>query len=116
MSKRSTIKRITTASRTLKFLREQARFSIRAAAKAAGIGDGVINHLEHGRIDIHPHHLEKLLRAYGVTHQTFEMYASGAVAMPQNLRFECIEIIKAMQLEQLRTAHPVLVSLSNSQK
>ena|ERR1700683_362827 len=113
MPKRSKIKRVTKGSRTLKLLREQANLSVRAASRISGIGDGVINHLEHGRIDIHSHHLEKLLPAYGVTFQTFEMFASGGVALPQNIRFECLEIVKAMPLEQLRIAHPVLLSLSS---
>jgi transcriptional regulator with XRE-family HTH domain len=112
MSKRSNEKRITMGSRTLKFLREQAKLSVRAASRASGVGDGVINHLENGRMNIHPFHLEKLLPAYGVTVQTYEMFASGQVPMPQNLRFECIEIIKTMSFEKLRTAHPVLLSLS----
>lgn len=113
MPKRSQIKRMSTATRTLKFLREQASLSVRAAAKESGIGDGVINHLEHGRIEIAQHHLDALLKAYRVTEQTYQMFASGQVPLPQNLRFECFEIIRSMTIEQLRTAHPVLSSLSN---
>ena len=113
MSKRSDIKRITNASRALKFLRQQARRSTRGAAAVSGIGDGVINHLEHGRIGVHQHHLDALLKAYNATEQTYQMFASGSVALPQNLRAECLEIIQRMSLDQLRTAHPVLQSLSN---
>jgi transcriptional regulator with XRE-family HTH domain len=113
MSKRSNVKRISNGNRTLKFLREQAALSTRGAARASGLKDGVINHLEHGRIQIHQRHLDKLLPAYGTTQQTYEMFASGTVAMPQNMRAECIEIVRSMSQEQLRTAHPVLLSLSN---
>ena len=111
MSSRSQIKRITPASRTLKFLRVQAGLSTRGAARASGLKDGVINHLENGRIDIHGRHLEKLLSAYQTSAKTYEMFASGAVKLPSDLRKDCIEIVKQMSGEQLRTAHPVLASL-----
>lgn len=112
MSKRSQEKRITKSNRTLKFLREQAGLSFRAAAKASGMNMAIINHLENGRIQIHQRHLEKLLDAYNATMQTFQMFASGSVALPQDLRAECLEIIRELPSEQIRTAHPVLLSLS----
>jgi transcriptional regulator with XRE-family HTH domain len=97
----------------LRFLREQAGLSIRKAAAIAGIGDGVIAHLEQGRIDISDRHLERLLPAYKSTRDTYEMFVAGRVQLPENLRFECIEILKSMTAEQIRTAHPVLASLFN---
>ena len=113
MSKRSQQKRICAQTRVLKFLRERAGISVRNAARLSGVGDSVINHLENGRIDIHQRHLDRLLPAYGASMQTFEMFASGSVAMPQDVRADCLEIVKSLSLDQLRTAHPVLVSLSN---
>ena len=113
MSKRSNQKRMSNGARTLKFLREQAKLSFRGAAATSGLGEGVINHLEHGRIDIHPHHLEKLLKAYGATLQTYEMFACVNSLLPKDVRFECLEIIRVMSLDQLRTAYPVLASLAS---
>lgn len=113
MSKRSNQKRINTQTRVLKFLRQQAKLSIRKAARASGVGEGVINHLETGRIQIHSRHLEKLLPAYKVPMQTYEMFASGTVALPQDIRSECLEIVRGMSMDQLRTALPVLNSLHN---
>ena len=101
-------------SRTLQFLRQQAGLSTRGAAKASGLKDGIINHLEHGRVRVHPHHLEALLPAYGATRKTYEMFASGKVPLPQDLRKECLEIVQEMSPEQLQTAHPVLQSLSKN--
>lgn len=112
MSKRSNERRMTQGARTLKFLRQQAKLSYREAARRSGVGDGMINHLEHGRVRIHQKHLDQLLKVYGATQQTFEMFASGAVALPQDLRSDCIEIIRGMNLDQLKTAHPVLASLA----
>jgi transcriptional regulator with XRE-family HTH domain len=116
MSKSSQVRRITQASRALRFLREQAGLSIRAAAAASKIGDGVINHLEHGRIQIGDHHLEGLLPAYQATRQTFEMFASGSVAFPQNLEAECMALIRAMTQEQLRTIYPILQSIASQKQ
>ncbi|MBL7716605.1 MAG: helix-turn-helix transcriptional regulator [Bdellovibrionales bacterium] len=112
MSKRSNERRITQGARTLKFLRQQAKLSFRAAARVSGMGDGMINHLEHGRAQIHQKHLDQLLKAYGTTQQTYEMFVSGAVTLPQDLRTDCIEIIRGMSPEQLKTVHPVLASLA----
>lgn len=112
MSKRSNERRITQAARTLKFLRQQAKLSFRAAGRVSGLGDGMINHLENGRVQIHQKHLDQLLKAYGATQQTYEMFVSGAVALPQDLRSECTEIIRGMSLDQLKTVHPVLASLA----
>jgi hypothetical protein len=53
-----------------------------------------------------------LLKAYGSTVQTYQMFSSGGVALPQNIRAECIELLRSMTLDQLKTAHPVLLSLS----
>ena len=114
MSKKPVQKRTTIESRTLQFLRQQAGLSTRGAAKTSGIGDGIINHLEHGRVRVHPHHLEKLLPAYGTTLQTYEMFVSGKVALPIDLKKECIELVRSMSLDQLRTVHPVLQSISKN--
>lgn len=114
MSKRSQQKRVSPASRALKFLREQAGLSTRGAARASGLKDGVINHLEHGRISVHERHLEKLLPAYGATRKLFETFASGSIPFPTSLRGECLDLVRSMSAEQLQTVRPILVSLSTT--
>lgn len=113
MSKRSQIKRTTMEGRTLRFLREQAGMSLRKVSTLTNFSDSLIHHLETGRMDISNRHLEKLLPAYRTTPETFRMFASGSAAMPQNLRADCIEVLKRMSVEQLRTVQPVLLSLAN---
>lgn len=113
MSKRCNEKRITRGARVLRFLREQSGLSIRKAATLAAIGDSVLAHLETGRIEIHERHLARLIPAYRSTRETYEMFVTGKVQLPENLRFECIEILKSMSADQIRTAHPVLASLLN---
>lgn len=114
MSSRSQIKRISLGSRTLKFLRLQSGLSLRAASAISGTGASVINHLEHGRMEIRVRHLEQLLKSYGSTRQTYEMFTSGRVKLPVDLRADCIRIIEGMTLEQIQTLHPLLESLAKS--
>ncbi len=111
MSKRSNEKRITRGTRVLRFLREQSKLSLRIAARKAEMSMSLLAHIEQGRTGLLPHHIEKLVSVYGSTLQTYQMFESGRVALPQDLRVECLEIVRAMSLEQLRTAHPVLESL-----
>jgi transcriptional regulator with XRE-family HTH domain len=61
MSKRSDEKRVTKATRAIKFLRDQANMSLREAAQASGLNLSVIAHLETGRIGVGEKHLELLL-------------------------------------------------------
>lgn len=113
MSNRCNEKRITRASRAVKFLRMQSGMSLKVAAKASGLGFSVIAHLETGRIQVGAKHLNKLLPVYGATLQSFNMFADGTVALPQNLKSDCIELLEKMSSEQLRTALTILQSLSN---
>jgi len=112
MSNRCNEKRITRASRSIKFLREQAGMSLKVAAKASGLGFTVIAHLETGRIHVGEKHLAKLLPAYGATAHSFGLFSSGTVELPQNPKSDCIDVIQRMNQEQLRTALPVLLSLA----
>lgn len=113
MSKRSNEKRITRATKVIRFLREQARVSLRDAESLTQLSMSVISQIEHGRISVRDHHLEQLLPAYRCTRETYEMFLNGRAELPENLKFECIEIVKAMSPEQIRTAYPVLSSLLN---
>ena len=112
MSKRSNEKRITREVRVIKFLREQAKLSIRQAASRAGLSMSLVAHMEQGRTGITQASLNKLLSVYGSTYATFEMFTSGRVELPLDIRSECLELIKSMSLDQLKTAQPVLASLS----
>jgi len=77
---------------------------------------GIRSHLEQGRIDIKVHHLSKLLPVLGISKGVFDAFASGKTPVPKDLRRECLELIKAMSLTQLETAHGVLISLAGKQE
>jgi len=79
MSKRCNEKRITKASRTIKFLREQSGLSLKSASRKSGVGWSVIAHLETGRIVVGKKHLDLLLPVYGVPQKTFQMFAEGTL-------------------------------------
>ncbi len=111
MSKRSNKKQITKGARALRFMREQAKLSLRTAAEKTGLSMSLVAHLEQGRTGILPHHLEKLVSVYGSTIQNHLMFESGATSLPQDVRSECLEIVRSMSLEQLRIVHPVLITL-----
>lgn len=112
MSKRSNEKRITQATKVIRFLREQARVSLRDVEAITNLSMSVISQIEHGRIAVREHHLAQLLPAYRCTRETYDMFLNGRVELPENLRFECMELLKQMSVEQIRTAHPVLASLT----
>jgi transcriptional regulator with XRE-family HTH domain len=66
MSKRSQEKRTNIEAETIRFLRSQAKLSLREAERASGVGHGVIAHIEQGRIRLGKKHLEKLLPAFEI--------------------------------------------------
>jgi DNA-binding XRE family transcriptional regulator len=63
--RRSDSKIITRKVTVLKVMRESRKLSKRRAAVLAGVSDTSINHLEHGRLDLNPEIIQKLLIAYG---------------------------------------------------
>ncbi len=112
MSKRSAIKKMGNENQALRFFREQMKISQLEAARRSGLSGSMIAHLEQGRIDLKAHHLTKLLPVLGISRGVFDAFASGKTPVPKDLRRECLELIKAMSLTQLQTAHGVLISLA----
>jgi len=112
MSKRGNERRETIESKTIRFLRGQAKLSLRQAQLASGINSAVIAHIEQGRIVLGDRHLEKLLMAYSVGRLTFEMFTSGQITLPRDLARECAEMLKLLSEEQLLSIEPILKSMS----
>lgn len=112
MSKRSAERRITPESRTLRFLREQSKLSFRQASKISGLNVAIINHLENGRLATHQRHLDRLLPCYGVSMKTYEMFVLGSVALPEDVRRECVEVIKVLPSAQLHSVLQILRAMA----
>lgn len=112
MSKRSQQKLIKNGNRTLKFLREKAKLSMRKVGMMSGFNPSIINHLENGRLDIKPHHLKILLPIYGANLQIFQLFESGASPLPQDMKTDCKALIDTMNEEQLKMIYPVVRSVT----
>jgi len=94
----------------LKFMRESRHLSMRRAGDLLGTSDSTISHLENGRADLHPKNISMLLEAYGYTYDQFILMCSGKIELPQSMRRECIEIIKRLDEEKLKTVKTILQS------
>ena len=101
---------MTKEAMTLKFLRESRNLSMRQAGKYVGVSDSTISHLENGRADIRPELVVRLLNLYGRTYEDYLAMCAGKIELPQSLRRECIEIIKRLDDEKLRTVKTILMT------
>lgn len=116
LEKRKTKKRrcnhkvVTKEATVLKIMRESRNLSMRKAGALIGVSDSTISHLEHGRADLYPKIIVKLLEIYGYSYEQFISMSNGKVDLPQSLRSECLEIIKRLDEEKLRTVKTILQS------
>ena len=92
MSERSSIKKITKEARILKVLRENCSLSMREAALKAGLNSSTINHIENGRQDVLPRHIEALLPIYKVSLQSFKESLKTDLSMSAD-HSRCIDFI-----------------------
>ncbi|QDK42738.1 hypothetical protein DOM21_15020 [Bacteriovorax stolpii] len=95
---------------TLKFLRESRNLSMRRVGKLIGVSDSTISHLENGRADIRPELVMKLLNLYECTYEKYLAMCAGKIELPQSIRRECLEIIKRMDDDKLRTVKTILMT------
>jgi len=94
----------------LKFMRESRHLSMRRAGALLNLSDSTISHLENGRADLHPKITMKLLEAYGYSYDQFLNMINGKNELPQSIRRECIEILKRLDEEKLKTVKTILQS------
>lgn len=109
-TRRSDHKIMTKEAAVLKYLRESRKLSIRNAAKVVGLSDTKINHAENGRCDLNPHIILKLLNGYGHSYEEFMALVMGNKQMPSNTYAECVEILKRLNKEKLKTVKAILES------
>jgi transcriptional regulator with XRE-family HTH domain len=76
----------------------------------AGVSDTFINHLEHGRLDLNPEIIQKLLIAYGYSYEEFIKFKDPKNDLPEAIRHECLEIIRRLSFEKLKTVKAILQS------
>jgi len=93
----------TKEGRLLKYLRESRNLSVRKAGKILGVSESSVCHAENGRKDLTPKLIEQFLIAYGYERSEFDELLSGVRVMPENLRRECLEIVKRIEASKLKS-------------
>jgi len=108
--RRSDYKKQTKEGMVLKYMRQSRHLSMRGAAKIVGISEAQINHSENGRMDIKPDLVLKVVVAYDYSYQDFLDFLSGNKQAPEHLLSECIELLKRLKPEKLRSIKAILES------
>ena len=108
--RRSDTKMVTRDATVLKIMRESRKLSMRRAAVLVGVSDTFINHMENGRLDLNPEIIHKVILAYGYSYEEFVKHQDPNSELPEALRYECLEIIKRLSFEKLRTVKAILQS------
>lgn len=108
--RRSDTKIMTREATVLRVMRESRKLSMRRAAVLVGVSDTFVNHLENGRIDLKPEIIHKLLIAYGYSYEDFIKFKDPENDLPEAIRYECLQIIKRLSLEKLKTVKTILQS------
>ena len=108
--RRSDDKVITKEAGVLKYLRETRKLSLRKVGGIIGKSDTWVSHVEHGRIDLDPKKILILLNVYGHSYEYFLELVNGNRAMPSNTFAECMEIIKRLDKDKLKTVKAILES------
>ncbi len=83
---------------------------MRDVSKIIGMSPAVINHAENGRMDLGAEFVFKLLSIYGITFADFSEMCKGKLDIPEHMRSECINIIKRVSYEKLRSIKTILES------
>lgn len=107
-TRRCDLKIETKEGKLLKYLRESRNLSVRSVGRILGTSGSTICHVEHGRKDANQLLIEKLLEIYGYTFEDFKKMLRGEVLLPENLRDECIEIIKRLDSTKLKAVKAFL--------
>lgn len=111
--KRTEIKKPTLEAKILRFMRQSRKLSFRNAGKLIRVSGSLINHYEHGRMDLSQARIEQLCTLYGYSTQEFAEYQSGRAIPILNVKDECFALIERISEEKLRALHAVLLGFVN---
>ena len=73
-----------------------------------GISESTVSHSENGRRDLTKPIIACYLDVYGYSYEEFEKMLRGDIILPENMRGECIEIIKRLEPSKLRAVKAFL--------
>lgn len=108
--RRSDRKLVTKEALILKYMRESRHLSMRKAAKRIGVSEAQINHSENGRRDLRPEYILKVVTNLGYSYKDFLDFLNNKKDVPQHTLSECIEILKRLPAEKLKTVRTILES------
>jgi transcriptional regulator with XRE-family HTH domain len=107
-SRRCDLKVETKEGRLLKYLRESRNLSVRAVGRIMGVSESTVCHSENGRRDLNKKIIISFLNAYGYSYDDYEKMLQGDIVLPENIRGECIEIIKRLEPSKLKAVKAFL--------
>jgi transcriptional regulator with XRE-family HTH domain len=107
-SRRCDLKVETKEGRLLKYLRESRNLSVRAVGRIMGISESTVCHSENGRRDLNKKIIISFLDAYGYSYDEYEKMLQGDIVLPENIRGECIDIIKRLEPSKLKAVKAFL--------
>jgi len=104
--------RVTTKeSAVLKHLRESRKLSTRQVADKLNMSGSWVCHAENGRSDLKPKVILQFLKIYGYSYSEFMELVRGDRKVPRNYYAECLEILKRLDKEKIKTVRAILDSL-----
>ena len=108
--RRSDVKKMSKEALILRYMRESRHLSMRQAARLIKISEAQINHAENGRKDLRPDFILKLIQFYGYTYKDFLDFLQDKKEAPEHTLSECIEILKRLAPDKLRSIKTILQS------
>jgi len=108
--RRSDYKKMSKEALILKYMRESRGLSMRKAVKVVGVSEAQINHAENGRKDLSPDFIMRLVLGYKYSYRDFLDFVENKKEAPEHNLSECIEILKRLSSEKLRTVKAILDS------
>ncbi len=106
-------KHVTKEAALLKRLREHRKLSMPQVGALIGKSVSWISHVENGRMDVTPDHINLLLPLYGQTEKSFKDYLSGAALVDSPTRKECIDALRTLPDHIVDRLHPIISELTN---
>jgi transcriptional regulator with XRE-family HTH domain len=106
--KRSQQTRVTIQSKIIRYLRMSRHLSMREAGRLNNCSASTINHYEHGRLDLSPERICRLVEAYGFPMEDFKKFESGVPLPILSIKDECINLLGRIDDAKLKAVHAVL--------
>ena len=110
-NRRSNKKVITKEAQVLRFMRKSKSLSMRKAAFLIGKSDTLISHCEHGRFDLQPNMIERLVTVYGYSMEDFNLFMNSDNDLFVDYKEDLINFIHKMDDAQIMKAFNLLKAM-----